>query len=93
MEVVAIARVSTRALAIVQRLMEPLRLVGQHDEMHERIGVDDEEQDRREEEEGEQRQFDVEERQLDRILEEEIGVRHRARGDREIEENEEIGEP
>jgi hypothetical protein len=55
--------------------------------------VDDEEQDRREEEEGEQRQFDIEERQLDRILEEEIGVRHRARGDREIEENEEIGEP
>ena len=88
------ARVSCRrADLVVQRLMEPLRLVGQHDQMHERIGVDDEEQDRREEEEGEQRQFDVEERQLDRILEKEIGVRHRARGDREIEENEQIGEP
>ena len=55
--------------------------------------MDDEEEDRREEEEGEQRQFDVEERQLDRILEEEIGVRHRARGDREIEQDEQIGEP
>ena len=61
--------------------------------MHKRIGVDDEEEDRREEEEGEQRQFDVEERQLDRILEKEIGVRHRARGDRKIEEDEQIGEP
>ena len=73
--------------------MEALRLVGQHDQMHERVGVNDEKQDRREEEESEQRQLDVEERQLDRILEKEIGVRHRARGDREIEENEQIGEP
>jgi hypothetical protein len=32
--------------------------------MHERVGVDDEKQDRREEEEGQQRQLDVEERQL-----------------------------
>ena len=78
---------------VAQRLIEPLRLVGQHDQMHERIGVDDEEEDRREEEEGEQRQFDVEERQLDRLLEKEIGVRHRARGDREVEQNEQIGEP
>ena len=77
----------------VQHLMEPLCLVGQHDQMHERIGVDDKEQDRRQEEEREQRQFDVEERELDRILEKEIGMRHRARGDREIEENEKVGEP
>ena len=55
--------------------------------------MNDEEQDRREEEESEERQLDVEERQLDRILEKEIGVRHRARGDGEIEENEQIGEP
>ncbi len=61
--------------------------------MHERVGVHDEEQDRREEKEGKQRLFDIEERQLDRILEKEIGVRHRARRDREIEENEQIGEP
>ena len=39
------------------------------------------------------RQFDAEERQLDRLLEKEIGVRHCARSDREIEENEQIGEP
>ncbi len=76
-----------------QRLVEPFRLEGQHHEMHERIAVDDDEQDRREKEEGEQRQFDAEERQLDRLLEKEIGMRHRARGDREIEENEQIGEP
>jgi hypothetical protein len=73
--------------------MEALRLLGQHDEMHEGVGMHDDEQDRGEEEEGEQGQFDVEERQLDGILEKEIGVSHRARGDREIEEDEEIGEP
>ena len=84
---------SDLAFSVVQRPMVALRLVGQHDEMHERVGVRDNEQDRREEEEGEQRQFDVEEWQLDRILEKEIGVRHRARGDREIEQNEQIGEP
>ena len=78
---------------VVQRLMESFRLVGQHDQMHERIGVGDEEQDRREKEEGEQRQFDVEEWKLDRMLEKEIGMRHRARGDRQIEQDEEIGEP
>ena len=37
--------------------------------MHERIGVDNDEQDRREEEEGEQRQVDLEERQFDRLFE------------------------
>jgi hypothetical protein len=46
----------------MQRLIEPFRLVSQHDEMHERVGVDHKKEDRREEEEGEQRQFDVEER-------------------------------
>ena len=61
--------------------------------MHEGVGVDDDEQDRSNEKERKQRQFDFEERQLDRVLEEEIGVRHRARGDREIEEDEQIGEP
>jgi hypothetical protein len=70
---------------LAQGRIEPPRLVRQHDQMHERIGVDDEEQDRREEEEGEQRQFDVEERQLDRILQEKVGMRHRARCDRKIE--------
>jgi len=32
-------------------------------------------------------------RQLDRVFEKEILVRHRAGGDREIEEHEQIGEP
>src|SRR5208282_3123877 len=54
------------ARRVVQRLMEPFRLLGQKDEMDERIGVDDEEQDRREEEEGDERKLDVgKERQLD----------------------------
>ena len=78
---------------VAENRIEPLRLVSQHDEMHERIGVNDYEQDRGEEEEGEQRQFDAEERQLDRVLEKEVGVRHRAGGDREIEQHEQIGEP
>ena len=86
-------RIRDFAFGVMQNLMEALRLVGQKDEVHESIGMDHDEQNRREKEEGEQRQFDVEERQLDRVLEEEIGVRHRARGDREIEENEQIGEP
>ena len=77
----------------VQRLMKALALVAQHHEMHERVGVHDEEDERGKGEEGDQRQLDAEERQLDRPLEEEVGVRHRARGDREIEEDEEIGEP
>ncbi len=75
---------------VAERLIESFRLIGQQDQMHERVGVHDEEQDRREEKEGKQRQFDIEERQLDRILEKEIGMRHRARGDREIEENKQI---
>jgi len=36
--------------------------------MHQRIGVDDEEQKWRQSKEGEQRQFDIEERQLDGAL-------------------------
>ncbi len=55
--------------------------------------MDDQEQDRRQKEEGEQRQVDTEERQLDRLFEEEVGVRHRARSDGEIEEHKKIGEP
>ena len=70
------------ALRIVQRLIIPFRLLGQHNEMHERVGVHDDQQDWHQEEEGEQRQFNVEERQLDRVFEKEIGVRHRASGER-----------
>ena len=40
--------------------------------MHERVGVADEEDERRESEEGDQRQLDAEERQLDRLLEEQV---------------------
>ena len=42
----------------------------------------------RQEEGGEKRMFDAEERTLDRILQKEVDVGHRARGDREIEEHE-----
>jgi hypothetical protein len=70
---------------LVKRLMIALRLVGQHHEMHEDVSVDDDEQDRGQKEEREQRQIDAEERQLDRIFEKEIGMRDRARGNREIE--------
>ena len=73
--------------------MEALSLVGQKHKMHERIGMDHDEQHRREEEEGEQRQLDIEERQLDRLLKKEIGMRHRARGDRKVEQHKQIGEP
>ncbi len=77
----------------VKRLMIALRLVGQHHEMHEDVSMDDDEQDRRQKEEGEQRQIDTEDRQLDRIFEKEIGVRDRSRRDCEIKQHEQIGEP
>jgi hypothetical protein len=86
-------RVGDIAIRIVQRLMVALRLVGQHDQMHERIGMDDDEQDGRESEEGDQRQLDVEERQLDRMLEEKILMRHRTGGDCDIEKGRDIGQP
>ena len=78
---------------VVKRFIQPLRLRGQQYQMHKDVCVDEDEEDRREEEEGAQGQIDTEERQLDRILEKEIRVRHRARGNREIEQNEQIREP
>ena len=77
---------------IAEHLIEPFRLVGQHHEMHQRIGVDDEEKDRREEKKGEQRQFYVKEWELDRLFEEKICVRNGAGRDRKIEQHEQIGE-
>ena len=53
----------------------------------------DQKQDRREEEEGLQRQLDVQEGQLYGIFQEQIDMPHRAGGDREVEHQEEIGEP
>ena len=53
----------------------------------------DQEQDRRQEEERHQRQFDVQERQFDGVFQEQIDMRHRSGGDREVEHQEEIGEP
>jgi hypothetical protein len=47
--------------------------------MHEGVSMHDEQNDRREQEEGKQWQFDVEERQLYRAPQQEVGVRDRAR--------------
>ena len=49
------------ASRLVQRAIKPFRLLRQHHQMHERVGVDDQEQGRREREEGDQRQFNAEE--------------------------------
>ncbi len=78
---------------VVKRLMVALDLVAQHDEVHERVGVDDEEDERCQKEERDQRKLDAEEWQLDRLLEEKVSVGDRARGDREIEEHEQVGDP
>ena len=53
----------------------------------------DQKQDRREEEEGLQGQFDIQKGQLDGVFQKQIDMRHRAGGDREVEHQEEIGEP
>ena len=73
--------------------MEPLRLVGQHDQMHERVGVDDEEKDRARKKKASSGSSILRNGSLTGSLEKEIGVRHRAGGDREIEQHEQIGEP
>ena len=76
----------------VQRLIKTLRLVSQHHEVDERIGVDERKSSgaRKKNASSGSR---IEERQPDRALEKEIRVRHRARGDREIKQDKQIGEP
>jgi hypothetical protein len=73
--------------------MEGADLAGKHHEMQQRVGVDDQEQQRPEHEKAEQRQVDVEERQLDRVLEEHVPVGDPARGDRKIEEHKKVAQP
>jgi hypothetical protein len=52
--------------------------------------VGDDEQQRRQKKEGEQRQLDIEERQLDRVLQEQVGVGDGASGDTEVEQDKEV---
>ena len=61
--------------------------------MHQRIGVDDEDDKRRQSKKGEERQFDIEEGQFDGAFQQKIFMGDGARRDRDVEENEEIGEP
>jgi hypothetical protein len=54
--------------------------------MQQHICVKDDEQERSKPEEAEQRQFNVQERKLDRVLEEQVLVRDSGSGDEKIEE-------
>ena len=73
--------------------MENTNLVGEHCEVQQHIGMEDEEEERSQYEEAKERQFNIEKRQLDRVLKEEVAVRHGGRRDEEVEEQEEITEP
>ncbi len=61
--------------------------------MHQRIGMDDEDDKGRQSKKGFERQFDIEEGQFDRANQQKIFMGDGARRDRDIGENEEIGEP
>jgi hypothetical protein len=61
--------------------------------MHQRISVDDEDHKGRQSEKGEERQFDIEEGQFDWAFQQKIFMGDGARRDRDVGENEEIGEP
>ncbi|MGD0105904.1 MAG: hypothetical protein ABSC06_17965 [Rhodopila sp.] len=61
--------------------------------MQQHIAMQHQKDRRRQREECPQRQIDTEKRQFDRLLEEQILMRHRTRGDQQIEQREEIGQP
>jgi len=77
----------------LQLVVKDTDLVGQEHEMQQHVGVHDHEDRRTEHEESEQRQIDVEERQLDRVLEEQVLMRDAAGRDGEVEKHEQIADP
>jgi hypothetical protein len=68
-------------------------LHAEHFEMRERIGVDDDDHKGRQSKKGEERQFDIEEGQFDCAFQQKIFVGDGASRNRDVGENEEIGEP
>jgi hypothetical protein len=61
--------------------------------MDERIGVRDDEQNRRQNKKGDEGQFDIEKRQFDRVFEQKILMCNGARRDAYIEQDKEITQP
>ena len=60
--------------------------------MRQRVSVCNDEKQRRQGKEGEKRQFGIEEGKFDGTLQQKIAMRNRAGRDRDIAQNEEIGE-
>jgi hypothetical protein len=90
------AKARTRILIRDLRLefgVKNTNLAGQHCEVQQHIGMEDEERERSQYEEAKKRQLNTEKRQPHRVLKEEIAVRHGARRDEEVEEQEKIAEP
>jgi hypothetical protein len=58
-----------------------------------RIGMRNDKQDWRQHEKGDERQFDIEKRQFDRVFEQKILMRDGARRDGDIEQDKEIAQP
>ena len=61
--------------------------------MQQHIGVHDQKDERPQDKEGLEWQFDIEERQFDRVFEQQVAMRHRAGGNRKIKQDEQIAEP
>ena len=73
--------------------VERTDLAGQHREMQQRVGMDNQKQRRPEGKKSRQRQFDIQKRQFDRVLEKQILVRNRTRRNREVEKDKNVADP
>ena len=87
------ARVSSPADLRLQFGVKGADLAGQQYEMQQHIGVHDQKDQRPQDEESLERQFDIEERQFDRVFEQQVAVRDRAGGNGEIKQHKQIAEP
>ncbi len=68
-------------------------MLGKRHQMQQHVGVHYQKQPRPNHEEDCDRQVRVQERELDRVLEQEVAVRHAAHGDGEVQKDEQITEP
>src|SRR5439155_9084243 len=73
--------------------VEDANFASEQNKMQQYVGVHDKEQQRPEDEESCEGKIYAEERQLDRLLKEQVGVAYAPGSDREIEKHEEIAEP
>ncbi|MFI5011074.1 MAG: hypothetical protein ACHQAY_01880 [Hyphomicrobiales bacterium] len=78
---------------LLERQVVIFRLFRQREQLHKDIEMEDQENGRGHNEESGERQFDVQERHLDRLFEEQIAMRDRSDGDRQIDLEGDEGRP